>query len=186
MNQLARLFFIMLKIGALTFGGGLTMLGQMQIDFVEKQKWVTQEELTDIFALSQAMPGVIAVNAAYQIGYRVAGLTGALLACLGAILPSLLILAVVTVIYKQFISDPWVVGAMRGIRAAVTALLLSTAVKLRKTSVRSAFGWLLCAAATAAAILFPAVNVIWLILGGALLGLLTLAVGGRPKTGDSA
>ncbi len=181
---LLRLFLVMMKIGALTFGGGLAMLAQMQHELVDRQHWVEKDELIDLFALSQSMPGVIAVNSAYAVGYKVAGVSGALVAALGAILPSFLVLVVVTLLYEQFITNSVIAGAMRGIRCAVTALLLSTVCKLRATSAVNVFGWVLCVAATALALLTN-VNVIYLILGGALLGLLRYAVLARRSGGDA-
>ena len=169
-RTLLRLFAIMLKIGALTFGGGYAMILQMTRDFVDRQGWLDQQEMTDALALAQSMPGVLAVNTAYLVGYRVAGWSGALVAALGASLPSFVVLAVVAAVYHEFIENPIVLGAMRGIRAAVTALLLSTVWRLRKTSVSGVLGWVLFAVALGLS-LFTAISPVWLLLGGGLVGL---------------
>ena len=167
----------MLRIGAVTFGGGYAMIPQMSRDFADRYGFVKREDIADLFSVAQSIPGVISVNAAVLVGYRVAGRWGALVAALGAVLPSFVTLSVLTVLYHSFIDNPYVLGAMRAIRATVVALLLSAVCKLHPVSVKGAIGWLFFVAALAVAILFPSVNVIWLIVSGGLLGLLFLRRG---------
>lgn len=161
------------------------MIPQMERDFVEKYGWLKREEIVDFFSVAQSLPGVVAINASILIGSRLAGALGGIVAAFGAILPSFLVLMVVTVFYEAFVSSPVVLGAMRGIRSAVTALLFSTAVRLRKGALRDAFCWLIFIAAVALA-LFTSVNVVFILLGGALLGivftLLSKRIGGREAT----
>jgi chromate transporter len=174
--DLGRIFLVMLRIGATTFGGGYAMIPQMSRDFVSRYRWIGEDEIVDLFAVAQSTPGVIALNASLLVGYRIAGAAGALAAALGALLPSLVVLSLVTVVYQAFLENPYVLGALRGVRAAVAGLLFSTVVQLRPASVRGALGWLLFVAALAVAVFLPSVNAVWILLGGGLIGLLS----GRP------
>jgi chromate transporter len=175
-SHLWHIFLVMLRIGAITFGGGYAMIPQMSRDFVARYRWIEEEEIVNLFAVAQSTPGVIALNASLLVGYRIAGVKGALAATLGAILPSFVILSAVTVVYRVFITNPYVLGALRGIRAAVAGLLLASVIQLRPASVQGLFGWLLFGAALAVALFFPSVNAIFVIIGGGLIGF----VMGRP------
>lgn len=179
-KKLATIFAVMFRIGLFTFGGGLVMIPQMARDFVEKYGWLKEEEIVDFFSVAQSLPGVVAVNASILIGYRLAGVAGGIVAALGAILPSFLVLIVVTIFYEAFITSPVVLGAMRGVRAAVTALLFYTALRLRKGALTDVFCWVLFLAAAAVA-LFTDVNVVLLLLGGAALGVLYTALWSRRQ-----
>ncbi len=150
------------------------MIPQMSRDFVDKYGWVAKQDIVDLFAVAQSAPGVIAVNASILVGYRIAGTVGALVAALGAILPSVIVLTLVTVVYHTFITNPYVLGAMRGIRAAVTGLLMATVFKLRPNSVSGIVGWILFFIALGVALFLPMVNAAFIILGGGLIGLLFL------------
>lgn len=169
-RDLWRIFLVMLRIGAVTFGGGYAMIPQMSRDFVDRYGWIEEKEIIDLFAVAQSAPGVIAINASILVGYRIAGIAGALCAALGAILPSVAVLSAVTVVYRAFIDNPYILGALRGIRAAVAGLLLAAVFRLRPNSVTGVFGWVLFAAALAVSLFFPSVNAIWVILAGGLLG----------------
>lgn len=159
----------MFKIGLFTFGGGLAMLPQMSAEFAERNKWMKQDEIVDIFAVAQSLPGVVAVNASMLVGYRLGGRKVALLAALGATLPSFLVLIFVTVGYQAFITNRYVAGAMVGIRAAVAGMLAATVFKLGKTSLKDIWGWGLFALALVCS--FLGVNAIFIILGGGIAGL---------------
>lgn len=145
------------------------MLPQMKRVFVEKRGWVTEAEIMDIFAVSQSLPGVIASNTAVMLGYRLSGVAGALLAALGVVLPSFLVLLLVTVFYQWFVENPVMLGALRGIRAAVTALLFYTVWGLRRSSLLGVVDIILCLI-SAALVLLLNVNPVWVILGGAAFG----------------
>lgn len=168
-KRLWQIFSTMFVVGLFTFGGGLSMIPQMQRVFVSKRGWIGEEEIVDTFAVAQSLPGVIASNAAVIIGYRLAGIAGALAAALGVVLPSFLVLMLVTVFYTRFITNPALIGAMRGIRAAVAALLFYTVWGLRRASLLGVTDALLCVA-SAALVLFLHVNPVWVILGGAAFG----------------
>lgn len=179
------IFASMFYIGAFTFGGGLSMIPQMTRVFVSKRRWVEERDIVDMFAVAQSLPGVIAVNASILVGYRLRGLSGALMAALGSILPSFLVLMVVTLAYESFLHNEIVLGVLRGVRAAVVALLFSTVWRLRKSSLTGVFGCALFAAALVCTV-WLRVNPVWLLLGGAFLGFSAVFVRtkmGAPKEG---
>jgi chromate transporter len=121
-RKLVRMFLTFFRIGAFTIGGGYAMLPLIEREFVEKQGWVSEDEIVDIFAIVQSVPGVIAINSSIFIGYRIAGLAGALAATLGMVLPSFIIISVIAAFFVQFRDIPAVQNAFAGIRAGVTAL----------------------------------------------------------------
>ena len=121
MKLLWDLYFTFAKIGACTFGGGYAMLPILQREIVEKKHWATDADLTDYYAIGQCTPGVIAVNTATFIGYRYKGLAGGILATLGVISPSIIIISVI--------------AALRGVNACVVALIASSVIKLGKSTI---------------------------------------------------
>lgn len=172
-----RVFTVMFKIGLFTFGGGLAMLPQMSAEFSERNKWIEADELTDIFAVAQSLPGVVAVNSATLTGYRIGGYPAAFIAAFASSLPSFLVLIFVTVGYQAFITNPYIVGAMRGIRAAVAGTLAATLLKLGKNSLKDAWAWALFAVALVLSV-FTSVNIAWIIFGAAAAGLIRWKIEG--------
>lgn len=142
-NILLELYISFFKIGALTFGGGLAMLPMLKREVVEHQKWVTEEEILDMYAIGQCTPGIIAVNTATFVGYREAGMVGGVLATLGVISPSLVIICLIASILQNFINLPVVLHALAGIRIAVCAMMLQTVVTMTKKGVKDKLGVLL-------------------------------------------
>lgn len=132
------LFFSFAKIAALVVGGGLAMLPVIEETFVRKKKLLPQEELLDVVALTQTVPGIIAANAAVAVGMKVAGLAGAAAALAGAILPSFLVILLIAWKFPDL--EPgnlyWQ-GMFAGIRAGVTGLIAVTACKMVKKTVRN-------------------------------------------------
>ena len=161
----------MFRVGLFTFGGGYAMLPQISKEFVDKHKLISEEEILDIFAAAQSLPGVIAVNASVLTGYRAAGMAGALIAALGATLPSFLVLIPVTVFYEAFLTNEYVAGALMGIRAAMTGALSAAVLRLGAKPLGDIWGWCLFLPALALAV-FTDINVIWIILAAALAGYL--------------
>jgi chromate transporter len=168
-RQLWQLFITMLKVGALTFGGGYAMVPLFHSEFVCRRGWITDEDMCNMIALSQTVPGAIAINCGILIGYRLKKLTGALVAIAGIVLPSLIVLTAVTYLYQAVVTDPYVAGALRGIRAAVVALLVSAFLGFMKPFYKD---WLAVAAfavAFALSLVFE-INSIYIILGGIVFG----------------
>ena len=124
MNKNLDLFLTFMKIGAFTFGGGYAMIPLIQKEVCENKKWLNEKDITDIVAISESTPGPIAINAATFVGYKTSGFMGACLATLGVVLPSFLIISLISLILTQFQSIKAVNYAFMGIRAAVLALIL--------------------------------------------------------------
>ena len=135
MNLLVDLFFTFARIGVCTFGGGYAMLPILQRELVENKKWSTEGELADYYAVGQCTPGIIAVNTATFVGRSQAGVAGGVFATLGLVSPSIVIIMVIAAFLKNFMHLQWVVHAFNGVRAGVVALILSSVIKLLKTSV---------------------------------------------------
>ncbi|MCL1793540.1 MAG: chromate transporter [Oscillospiraceae bacterium] len=171
MKTLAKIFFVTLRIGAFTFGGGYAMIPLMQAEFVDKYHWIDEKDIVDVFAVAQSLPGVIAVNSCILIGNKIAGIAGGFAAALGCILPSLFILSAITRVYSSFIANAYVLGALDGISAAVVALMLSAVVKLSKQSLKEAISLAIAACALGISLFFPSVNAVFIIIGAAILGL---------------
>ena len=134
MNLYWKLFWIFAKVGVCTFGGGYAMLPILQRELVEKRGWVREEELTDYFAIGQCTPGVIAVNTATFVGHKLKGPAGGVVATLGVVFPSIVIIMVIAAFLQNFAELPAVIHAFNGVRACVCALILSSVLKLRKST----------------------------------------------------
>ena len=119
MNIYLDLFLTFAKIGVCTFGGGYAMLPILQREVVEKKGWATEEELTDYFAIGQCTPGIIAVNTATFIGQKYKGILGGVLATLGVVFPSLIIITLIAAFLQNFASYPVVAHALAGILSLI-------------------------------------------------------------------
>lgn len=135
------LFWSFFKVGLFTFGGGAAMLPLLQIEFVDKRKWVSDSELLDYYSIGQCTPGIIALNTATFIGYKKKGIGGAVTATLGIVAPSLIIITLIASVLRNFVHNEYVGYAFAGIRAVVVALILDAVVRLWKQGVRGRFGW---------------------------------------------
>lgn len=134
MKIFLQLFLIFAKIGGFTFGGGLAMLPMLQKELVEKKHWVSEDELMDYYAIGQCTPGIIAVNTATFVGYKLKGVLGGIVATLGMVAPSIIIITIIAAFLQNFQDIVYVQYAFAGIRAAVVALILNTIIKLGKKS----------------------------------------------------
>lgn len=135
MKLLLELYFIFAKIGCFTFGGGYAMLPMLQKEIIEKKKWSTESELMDYFAIGQVTPGIIAINTATFVGYKIKGIIGAIFATLGMITPSIIIISIIAAFIKNFAHMQSVQHAFNGIRACVCILILDAVLTLSKKSV---------------------------------------------------
>ena len=129
------LFFTFAKVGVCTFGGGYAMLPILQLELVENKGWATEEQLADYYAVGQCTPGIIAVNTATFVGSSQKGIPGGVVATLGLVFPPVVIIMVIAAFLQNFMHIAWVVHAFNGVRAGVVALILSSVIKLYKTSV---------------------------------------------------
>ena len=139
MKTLIQLFLIFARIGGFTFGGGYAMLPMLQKELVENKGWTTNEDLIDYYAIGQCTPGIIAVNVATFVGYKLKGVLGGIFATLGMITPSIIIVAIIAAFISGFQDYEVVQWAFSGIRAAVVALILSAMWKIAKKSLVDIF-----------------------------------------------
>ncbi len=142
-KKLWELFIIVLKLGAFTFGGGYAMFPLMQREYSDKKGWFETQEMLDILAVSQSLPGMISINASIMVGYKMFGVVGALAAVVGISLPSVIVLSILSFFYIQFRENIYVNTALKGIRIAVIALLVQAVIKLGKPGVKGVFGWIM-------------------------------------------
>lgn len=133
---LLELFLTFAKVGVMTFGGGYAMLPILQREVVENKKWATDEELADYFAIGQCTPGVIAVNTATFIGRKTAGVLGGIVATLGVVFPSIVIITALAGVIQMFAENSIVRNAFAGIRVCVCVLILNSVIKLGKSSIK--------------------------------------------------
>jgi len=132
--KLLQLFWTFFKIGAFTLGGGYAMIPLVQREVVDSRRWLGEEEFLDLIALAQSAPGIIAVNTAVFVGYKVGGRRGLVLSVLGATLPSFLIILLVATFFTQFRNYPAVEAVFKGIRPAVVALIAAPLYKMAKSA----------------------------------------------------
>lgn len=130
MRRYLSLFLTMLKIGLFTFGGGYAMLALLENEFVEKKKYMSKDEFLDMVAIAESTPGPIAINAATYIGYKELRFFGALAATLGVIIPSFVIIFLISLFFDAFLSLKLVGYAFRGIQVAVIYLIFSAGLKM--------------------------------------------------------
>ena len=135
MKELFELFWVFARIGVMTFGGGYAMLPILQRELVEKRKWVTDEEVMDYFAIGQCTPGIIAVNTATFIGQKRKGNVGGIVATLGLVFPSLVIISIIAGFISNFSHITWVQNAFAGIQVCVCILIINAARKLAEKAV---------------------------------------------------
>ena len=128
----------MFKIGLFTFGGGYAMVSILERELVERTKWMEHEEFMDLLSIAESTPGPIAVNSATYIGYKSCGVLGSFFATLGVVLPSFIIIFLVSIFYDKFIQIKWVGYAFKGINACVAFLILSAGIKMLKKLKRTA------------------------------------------------
>jgi chromate transporter len=123
MGLYGQILFTFAKIGTFTIGGGYAMLPLIQKEIVERKKWISPDEFIDLMALSQSIPGIMAVNIALFTGYRMKKTPGGLVAALGAVLPSFIILLMIAVFFRSFQENIYIAKMFKAIRPAVVALI---------------------------------------------------------------
>lgn len=160
-----QLYVSFLKIGGLTFGGGLAMLPMLQREVINKHQWVTEEELLDIYAIGQVTPGIIAINTASMIGYRKRGVAGSIIATLGEVTPSLVLITLLASILAQFDENILIQQAFGGIRVAVCALIAQSIITLYKKSIVDIPTLLLCLVTVLGTLIFQISPIVFVVLG---------------------
>ena len=180
-----KLFFSTFKLSACTFGGGFVIVPLMRKKFVEELHWIEEQEMMDLTAIAQSSPGAIAVNASILVGYRVAGIPGALLTVLGTVLPPLIIISVISLFYQAFRDNAIVNMAMSGMLAGVAAVICDVVLTMSGNIFRQKRILPVCIlAASFAAVRFFHVSIIPVILVCGALGALDIRC--REKRGEGS
>ena len=173
MNNLSKnitLFRVFFSISAVALGGGLTMLPIMSKEFVEKRGWLSDNDMLDTVAVMQSLPGIISINMAVLIGYRVSGVTGAIFSALGVILPPFVAIILLAMFLTKLDNNETVNHVFLGVRAAVAAMILLSAIKLAKQALKSHWAKAIAVFGFIAMVFFE-MNAILLVIIGALVGL---------------
>ncbi|MDO4267938.1 MAG: chromate transporter [Eubacteriales bacterium] len=146
-KRLAVIFATMFKIGLFTFGGGWSIIAQIQNEFVDRRGWMTEEQIVDFMSLARSFPGIMIINMSVFCGCAMEGPAGAVVAAAGLSLPALLAIAVVTYFYSSLRDNVIVARMLTGVRSVVIPIIISASLKLKKTAVQSWISWVLLLAA---------------------------------------
>ena len=132
MKLLLELFFTFAKVGMFTFGGGYAMISIIENECVAKKKWITHEEMMELTVLAESTPGPIAINAATYVGYKRGGIPGSVAATLAMVLPSFVIIYLISTVLNQFLEISWIANAFRGIKIGVGLLIFQVGLTMVK------------------------------------------------------
>ena len=178
------LFITFAKIGVMTFGGGYAMLPILQRELVENKGWSTEEDLADYYAIGQCTPGIIAINTATFVGTKQKGIIGGIVASLGMVFPSLVIITLIATVLTTFSELEVVKHAFAGIRVAVCVLIFNSVLKLMKGAIKDYYALSIFIGIFLVA-LFTSISTVWLIVASAILGIVINTVikkkGGKVK-----
>ena len=183
MKELWELFFTFARIGVMTFGGGYAMLPILQREIVEGRDWATDEELADYFAVGQCTPGIIAVNTATFVGQKRKGTLGGIVATLGIVFPSLVIISILAGLITNFADLAVVKNAFAGIRVCVCVLIFNAVCKLWKSAVKGKLS-LIIFLVVAAGAYFLDISPAIFVLAAAAVGLVPVLLHPKAKDGD--
>ena len=178
LKDLWELFYTFAKVGVMTFGGGMAMLPILQREVVENKGWATDEELVDYFAIGQCTPGIIAVNTATFVGQKQRGVVGGIVATLGIVFPSLIIITALAGVINSFSHLDWVQHAFAGIRVCVCVLIFNAVLKLWKGAVKDVWGLVIFLVILALSV-FTKLSPIIYVLAAAVAGLLIKNLGAK-------
>ena len=164
------LFITFAKIGVMTFGGGYAMLPILQRELVENKGWTTEEDIADYFAIGQCTPGIIAINTATFVGTKQKGIIGGIVASLGMVFPSLVIITMIATVLTTFSELEVVKHAFAGIRVAVCVLIFNSVLKLMKSAIKDYYALFIFIGIFLVA-LFSSISTVYLIVASAVLGI---------------
>lgn len=170
-TSLIELYTSFFKVGLFTFGGGLAMLPIIEAEVVTNKKWASYEELLDYYAVSQTTPGIIMVNVSTFIGYKERGVIGAIISTLGVVSPSLIIITLIASLIENFASIPAVQSALKGIAAGISAIMISSLIKLGKSSIKDILGVALCIVGFVIAY-YTKISIIFAVVFGIAIGII--------------
>ncbi len=180
-KALLALLLTYMKIGLFTFGGGYAMIAMIEEEVVKKKQWITKEALTDIVTVAESTPGPIAINCATFVGYQIAGTLGALTATVAVVIPSFVIIYLISLFFSDMLRYPLINAAFRGIQCAVGLIILRTGYGMRKSFEKtplSVSSFVLAFLAVLAIKLFALpISTLYLILVGGIIGVITYLIG---------
>lgn len=171
MKELIDLYLTFARIGGFTFGGGYAMLPMLQKEVVDARHWATEDEIMDYYAIGQCTPGIIAVNTATFVGYKVKGIAGGIFATLGLVSPSIVIITIIAAFLKNFAQYAVVKNAFAGIRICVVVLIIQAVIKLGKKSVKDLWTALIFSLVVILGMFTPIATYLY-VLGAGVLGIL--------------
>ncbi len=174
------LFLTFLRIGAFTFGGGYAMIPLIQRETVEKHKWISDDDILEIIAIAESTPGPIAINSATFVGYKVSGFWGSFCATFGVVLPSYIIISIISLLLQQFSDIQAVKYAFFGIRAGVLALILKSLWTMFKKINKAVIPYIIMAISFILAA-FTDINVLFVIAGSAVVGIVASLITERKE-----
>jgi len=180
LQLIIKLFVAFFKIGLFTFGGGYAMIPLIQRETSEKNNWVSDDDILEIIAIAESTPGPIAINSATFIGYKTAGFLGAFMATFGVVLPSFIIISVISNVLTKFQDVKAVAYAFNGIRAGVLALIIKAFISMFKKNPKNLVTYIVSVGSFIAAA-FLNLNVLIIIIGCALIGLISSIYAERSK-----
>lgn len=169
------LFTSTFTLSAFTFGGGYVIVPLMKKRFVEELKWISDDEMLDMIAIAQSSPGAIAVNASILVGYKIAGVPGALLTVLGTVTPPLIIISVISLFYEAFKSNAMISAMLRTMQAGVAAIIMDVVITMAGVLVknRKVIPLIMMGLSFLAAVVFD-INLIFILLANAIVGALQI------------
>lgn len=180
---LAQLFWVFVRIGPSTFGGGYAMMSVIEREVVNKRNWIAEKELADVVSLAGSAPGGVGVNAAAFIGYRKAGIPGAAIAVIGVTLPTFIIIIALSLFYLKFQDNPKIVAALKGIHGAVVALIAMSAYRMAKAAIFDKTTLVMLVLALLILLVLP-LTPLYIVAAGVLVGIGMVRV--KEKTGKQA
>ena len=181
MNIYLKLFISFAKVGVMTFGGGYAMLPLLQKEISEKNNWATEEELLDYYAIGQCTPGIIAINTATFVGRKMGGILGGVFASLGMVFPSLIIITIIAMFFKEFSHIEMISNGLAGVRICVVALIFHAVIKLSSKSVNNLETFIIFLLIVLSSF-FLGISPVFSVLAGGLAGLIIK----KMKKGEQA
>ena len=178
-RKLIVLYCTMFKIGCFTFGGGWSIIAQIEEEFCKKRGWVTEEQILDFMSVAKSLPGIMIVNYSVLFGYTAAGIPGALAASFGLVSPAVIVIEVITNFYDIFCNNPYVIRMMNGVRSAVIPVIIGAAWKLKKNALTDRATYLIGIAVTVICVVSD-LNKLAIVV---LCGLIGIAIYVKERTG---
>lgn len=174
LKKLFKLFLTYMKIGLFTFGGGYAMIALIEDEIVSKKGWITKEELADIVVIAESTPGPIAINCSTYVGYKIGGVLGSAVATTAVVIPSFVIIFVISMFIEQFLAYDLVRYAFYGINCAVGLIIVRTGLKMLKSFKKTPLSVACFVVSTVGLMIvnFFALNFspIWFVLAGVIVG----------------